>query len=86
MSDLKINSLDVIHDQIVFDSKDYSVNKKDIVMYAIVVGWDAASYNQLLGDGKLTMKQIDNLRNLNKQFNYYRAKIGNPVMPKTAKT
>ena len=62
------NPLEVIHDTIVFDSKDYGQSKKDITLYAIAVGWDDASYQEFMDRGKLTQDAVDYLKTLHKQY------------------
>lgn len=62
------NPLEVIHDTIVFDSKDYSLSKKDITLYAIAVGWDDPSYQEFMDNGKLTQDAVDYLKTLHKQY------------------
>lgn len=38
------NPLEVLECIVAFDSKDYGVYKRDRMLYAIILGWDDASY------------------------------------------
>ena len=58
------NPLEVIECIIAFDSKDYSLNYRDRMLYAIVFGWDDESYTKFGWDEKT----IDAYKELHKRF------------------
>lgn len=45
-----LDPLKSIHDTIVFDSRDWSVNKKDAWLYGIIVGWENEDPIEELGE------------------------------------
>lgn len=55
------NPLEVLECIVAFDSKDYSVNKRDRMLYAIILGWDDASYKEF-GWSKEDIKEYKLLR------------------------
>lgn len=46
-NDTTPNPLQRLHEAMVFTSDDLSLKKRDAFMYAIIVGWDDAAYNEL---------------------------------------
>ena len=47
MTEREINPFDSLYKTIVFDSKDYSLSKRDVWIYGIVVGWDDECIEEL---------------------------------------
>lgn len=58
------NPLEVIKCIIAFDSKDYSTNYRDRMLYAIVFGWDDESYTKF----EWNEEEINEYKKLHKQF------------------
>lgn len=55
------NPLEVLECIVAFDSKDYSVDKRDRMLYAIILGWDDDSYKEF-GWSKEDIKEYKLLR------------------------
>jgi hypothetical protein len=61
------NPMESIYDTIVFDSKDFSLNKRDAWLYGIVVGWDKA-YEELKLKHKWTDEEVARNKRLHEKF------------------
>lgn len=55
------NPLELLECIVAFDSKDYSVDKRDRMLYAIILGWDDVSYKEF-GWSKEDIKEYKLLR------------------------
>lgn len=66
--DPKENPLESIYCTIAFDSKDYSVSRRDAWIYGIVCGWDDESIKDLSKKHEWTNDDISRLKRLNARF------------------
>lgn len=64
----EIGAKESIHNTIVFDSKDYSISRRDAWIYGIVVGWDDASLVELQQKHKWTDLDVERLNKLHAEF------------------
>ena len=64
------NPLEVLECIVAFDCKDYSVRKRDRMLYAIILGWDDDSYKEFgwskedIEEYKLLRKRFEQLREI----------------------
>ena len=62
------NPLEVLECIIAFDSRDYSVNYRDRMLYAIILGWNDDSYEEfgwdkeVIEEYKLMRKRFEQLK------------------------
>lgn len=62
------NSLENLEATIVFDSRDWSRDATDALIYGIVVGWDDVSLEELAGKYRWSVEKIDLIRDLHQDF------------------
>lgn len=55
-------ALHALHMNIVFDSRDWSADRRDARTYAVVVGWDDESYVQLVKLGVFDQDAVEVLK------------------------
>ena len=64
------NPLEVLECIVAFDSKDYSVDKRDRMLYAIILGWNDDSYKEFgwskeyIEEYKLLRKRFEQLKEI----------------------
>ena len=54
---------------VVFDSRDWSLEKTDAWIYGIIVGWDEASLESLKNKFRWDDKTVQRLKSLNETWN-----------------
>lgn len=62
------NSLENLGTTIIFDSRDWASDPTDALIYAIVIGWDEDSLEELAGKYRWPLEKMDLIRNLHEDF------------------
>lgn len=59
-----LDVIESLHRTVVFDSKDYSISKRDAWLYGIVCGWDGPSMTSLAKKFGWSDEDVERLRSL----------------------